>query len=247
MKLLKQILVFSLMLCKSTGFSQQIIGNISNLKAKPGDVITIAGAPETSNYYDRVNILNNVIYFGGVKAEVVAISSQFGTDQIVVKVPKGATPGPVSALNLSKPNLGIAFTNQFFTPTFSTVKGEANLSNLNFLNYKRFSIGSNIIDLEVADLDLDQKPELVATTFGNTTTPGMMVVNILKNSSKTNSVSYENQLVSIGIEGITYSQKVDIGDLDLNGLPDLAILSSGYDLLSNSTINKFSILKNLST
>jgi Zn-dependent metalloprotease len=144
---------------------------------------------------------NNLVSFGATRAEVLSSSST----EIKVKVPAGASLGPISLLDVES---GLtAESVQEFVPTFTGdfKKGDLHLS-----------VGINDIycsDPLVEDVDGDGKPDIVALNY-----PGLSVFqNVNQGGDITNESFVRNTYAT------DYIHSLHLVDLDGNGLKDIVV------------------------
>ena len=130
-----------------------VISSISPLSGLAGTTVTITG----TNF--SVTAANNIVYFGGVKANVVSATPTV----LRVTVPLGAAWAPVS---VTTHNL-TAYSLQPFSLTFQHI-GAAFASNAMDTSAD-YASGSGPFDVAIGDLDGDFKNDVVITNgFDNT-------------------------------------------------------------------------------
>jgi hypothetical protein len=139
------------------------ITSISPGVAARGSNITISGSGFGAN------AASNVVWFGGVKGNVVSANAT----SITVTVPAAADYGPVTVQNTT--TTLSSTSRQKFTPTFATSAGGRILKG-SFTSYVLYN--KTVGWLAHGDLNGDGKPEMLASNgtqisiFENTSTPG---------------------------------------------------------------------------
>ena len=127
------------------------ITSFSPVAGPMGAVVNLSGLN-----FDPV-ATNHVVYFGAVRAAVQGASAT----NLVVRVPAGATYGPVT-----ETEHGLTATaSGFFLPTFSGVGG---LSASSFAFPMTLGMGTHPYRVIIADIDGDGKPDLVVDYIGDT-------------------------------------------------------------------------------
>ncbi|WP_345951956.1 FG-GAP-like repeat-containing protein [Mucilaginibacter sp. PAMB04274] len=125
-----------------------VISAVNPLKANVGATITISGSGFNAT------AANNIVYFGGVRAQVTAASAQ----QLSVKVPVGLSYSKVSVLNTGSSLVG--YSAQAFSPTFTSKK---NITSADFTNLYAFTAGSGHYAVATGDLDNNGVNDMVIT------------------------------------------------------------------------------------
>ena len=104
--------------------------------------------------------------------------------------------------------------------------------------------GSTARRVEVADLNLDGKPDVIATNQTNNK------VNIFKNTSTSSTISFDPTPMTFEVAGISNSAGLKVKDLNNDGYPDIAMapyLSSNIYVLKNVSNTNTIIFDNAST
>ena len=237
-----------------------IITSISPAAAPSGSTITITGANFSTG-------TNNIVYFGGVKAN---LSSQSATTLTAI-LPPGTTPKPVTVTSnglmgystspyiTTFPGATPVFYSSSFGDRFDRSNGASaslgdidgdgkldlvlsrgsiaiatNTSNGATLSFApNVSIGASNSGLSaLGDLDGDGKLD-VASLSTNASS-----ISVSRNTSTTGNPSFAPNInYSLGID--TRSSDITVGDLDLDGKPDI--------IVANYYTQTISIFKNLST
>lgn len=125
-----------------------VISVLNPLKADAGATITISGSGFNAT------AANNIVYFGGVRAQVTAASEQ----QLSVKVPVGLSYSKVSVLNIGSSLIG--YSAQPFSPTFTSKK---NITSADFTNLYAFTAGRGHYAVTTGDLDNNGVNDMVIT------------------------------------------------------------------------------------
>lgn len=191
-----------------------VIQFISPLSGPIGTTVTIAG-----KNFSPV-ILNNIVYFGAVKAEILTASSA----QLKVVVPASAT---YQAITVTTNDL-TTYSRQFFNVTFRSDKIDFTTSS--FVAKIDYKTGNSPTEVKTGDLDGDGKPDIVVANYSDQS------ISVLKNFSIKGSVIFDSKIDYLlpGRPG----GSISISDLDGDGKPDIAVTCES---------NKVSIFKNTST
>lgn len=181
-----------------------------------GTSVTIAG----TNF--SATTANNIVYFGATRASVTSAT----TTQLVVPVPMGATYQPI-AVTVG----GLAtYSAKPFLVTFA---GGGIIDATSLSSKIDFAAGTQPYHMAIHDLDGDGKSEMIAA------------------NSLSNSFSVYRNISSVGTLGAgSFSTKSDfttgaqpvhvaVGDLDGDGIPDLAV--------ANYSSASVSVFRNTST
>lgn len=206
----KIILIFTVILmCCTTLLQAQVcnkptINSFSPVTGFIGSVVTIQG----SNF-DPIPA-NNQVFFGATQAEV--LSASFGV--LEVKVPVGATYGPITVRNAcgligASPLSfnGIFCGTTITSSTYSALSYSANVSG----GYQMIS----------QDMDLDGKPDLLVCGF--TTNK----VSIMRNLSTPGNFNFAPKF-DLAFQGAT--RCIAPGDFDGDGKIDLAVVDNGVGI-----------------
>lgn len=188
-----------------------VINSFSPASGPVGSTVTITGSG-----FDATPA-NNIVFFGAVKANIIAASATF----LTVTVPPGATYSPIiiTTNNLS------GFSNQAFTVTFSP--GGAITSN-SFVEKYSFWHGGFYGAPAISDLDGDGKPDLMSFDYDT--------LSIFRYTSSATDFTFDN---STSLITDPFIVDIEAGDLDGDGKPDIIAVNTWAD--------KISIFRNTST
>jgi hypothetical protein len=178
-----------------------------------GSSVTIAG----TNFSTTAS--NNIVWFGAVKANVTAATPT----SLSVTVPTGTNYQPVSVTV----NGLTGYSKTPFNVTFpSSTVIDANTIALKV----DFSTGTLPYFTAISDIDTDGKPDLVVANYTSGT------ISIYKNTSISGSISSGSFASKVDFATGTNPYCIAIGDIDGDGMPDIAV--------TNYTSNTVSVLKN---
>ncbi|HMW36394.1 MAG TPA: FG-GAP-like repeat-containing protein, partial [bacterium] len=183
-----------------------------------GTSVTITG----TNF--NTTAANNVVYFGGVKASVTNATSA----SLTVTVPTGATYAPITVTDTTT-RLSVASKLPFIV-TFSGIRGVTSGS---FASKVDFVTGTNPNPLSIGDMDGDSKLDIVAINGGENS------VSVFRNTSTTGTISTGSLASRVNFNTGNTPFEVAVGDLDGDGLFDMAIV--------NPNSGTISLLRNTST
>ena len=171
--------------------------SVSPLYGSIGSIVTITG----TNFSNLIP--DNIVYFGAVRAEVLTCKS----DTITVRVPPGASYGPVSVnvksiIALSANYFQVSFPNAIFnTGTYPT--------KLDIQTQKYPSI-------VIGDFDIDGKPDIIVATKSSDT------LCLYKNISINNGLVKFDPPKYIRLDNYS-SSRIISSDFDGDGLIDIAV------------------------
>ncbi len=188
---------------------QPVITSLSNISGPVGATIVITG----SNF-DPI-AANNTVYFGGVRAVVIAATST----SLTVIVPPGAAYAPIT---ITVGGLTVT-TPTSFIPTVHT-SGALDASA--FSPKVDFTTDSAPVSIKSADLDGDGRPDLIVINHGSNT------AEIYRNTSTAGNIDSSAFAVPIPLTTDDRPQVVAVADLDGDGRLDVALVSSTNNTLS---------------
>ena len=134
-----------------------------------------------------------------------------------IDYPTGTYPRSVSIKDIDgdgKPDLVIANYNFGLSGSISILKNSSTIGSISFDPKVDFSTGASAVTAIAGDLNLDGKADLVVTDIN------LGKVSVLQNSSTVGSISFlpqQDYLTGTSPWGVA------IGDLDLDGLPEIAV------------------------
>ncbi len=141
---------------------------------------------------------NNIVYFGATRATVSAATAT----QLTVTVPSGATHERITVTV----NDLIAHSKTFFLPVFTP---SASINGCTFGPRKDFSSGTYPANVKIADLNVDGKPDIIASDL-NVDSVAVLLANATDFASH---VQYPTG---------RYPLFVRVADLDGDGVPDIS-------------------------
>ena len=185
-----------------------------------GAIVTING----TNF--NPNALNNIVYFGPVKANVISASS----NMLTVNVPSGATYSPITVTNTALTQIATSVLS--FTPAQKPYNDSILASGFTYNNIafsdKYFAIG---------DLNSDGKPDIVNTSTNSS-------FGIMKNTSSGSNITFLPQIINYFNFTTSggFPNRITLKDLDGDGKLDM-IASQGWQEIvikrNISTIDSF--------
>lgn len=203
------LIIYCILICL-TSFAQPVITTFAPTSGVIGSSVTLSG----TGFNAIAN--QNIVFFGATQATVTAAS----TASLTVTVPLGATYQYITVTNLAS-NL-TAYSAQPFIVILA--------GNINFAAKVDLTTAVGPSYVSPVDIDGDGKPDLVVTNrFSNS-------VSVFLNTSASGTVSFATKVnFATGNEPMS----VNIGDIDGDGKPDLAMANYG-----SATV---SVLRNTST
>jgi hypothetical protein len=192
------------------------ITNIFPISGSVGTVVTITGTNFSSTS------INNTIWFGGVKANVITASS----NSLSVIVPVGATHSPISVSVNGK----IAEWPKEFKITFTG----GLISNASFDSKIDFVNGNGPDRISLGDTDGDGKIDMVVTNNGSNN-----ILSVYRNTSINGSLNLSSFATKADFSTSGTQNGIVLGDLDGDGKLDI--------IVTNYTFNTLSIYRNTST
>ncbi len=192
-----------------------VIEHINRKIAPTGVLISIAG----SGFNSAVN--SNRVFFGAAPAKIVTATPTL----LEVRVPPGATYGPVIVTNL------ITGLTGYSRPAFLLSYSGTALDETAFSAPIQYPSTSELYDLAICDLDLNGKPDIVTANRNATS------VTLLVNNSAISNISFTPTNRSVGYKTVN----VVCGDLNGDGKPEVLLSRSG------TPGNQIFVFKNQST
>lgn len=204
-----------------------VIQSVQPINAFPNDTIVVTGSGFSTTTSDME------VWFDQVKGTVIS-SSEFA---IEVVVPAQARMSLVEVINRNS-KLS-AKSNLKFMPSF----GGESFNTSNFSTPLSFTASEELWDISTADLNIDGKPDIVATKFGSSGFASSSDIMILHNNSAPGTLSFTKfDKANMPVLNLTFpTDNVITSDLQGDGLPEIIVCRGG------STRNSIHILKNTST
>ncbi len=179
----------------------------------------------SANYLDNtVSVLRNTATSGTITSSSFAENIDFAT---------GTGPYSVAIGDLDadgKPDLVVANRT---AATVSVLRNTvtSGISSSSFAAKVDFATGSNPVSVAIGDLDADSKPDFVVGNYNSNT------VSIFRNTATSGSIAIGSFATKVDFTTSSGPSAVSIGDLDGDGMPDLAT--------PNINDNNVSVLRNI--
>lgn len=193
-------------------FNGVLVNSVVPSSGSVGASITINGAQFSTTASD------NIVRFGATKAVITSATET----QLVVKVPAGATYGPIT---VTKGNI-VASSPKSFIPTFG---GTGQVLATSFTKAD-LTAETSSRGLATGDFDDDGKTDLVITNAASN------AVSVFQNTSTTGTAAFGNKTK---FDTGTTPEGVAVGDIDGDGKLDIVV--------ANSASNSVSVLRNTSS
>jgi len=171
-----------------------------------------------------VSVFRNISSSGSIKANSFAARVDFATGSFPYSIAIGDLDGD------GKPDLAVA---NYYDATVSVLRNTSTTGSItasSFAAQVDFATGTEPNRVAIGDLDGDGKPELAVTSNFNST------VSVFHNNASSGSITAASFAARVDFATGNGPESVAIGDLDGDGMPDLAVVSYND--------NKVSVLRN---
>ncbi len=196
------------------------LNTVSPLSAPAGGTVTITG-----NNFSTV-LTDNEVWFGDVRASVLTATST----QLTVTVPAGAAYAPVSVRRGE-------FSSSYHLPFSTSFTAGVTFNNTHFASPVTYTLSGANYDIEVGDLDLDGKPDIIAEGSG-------FVTSIFQNTHTSGAIS-SSSLTAVGTTGSSTGNP-KLADVDGDGKLDI-VSPNGRTYPNQSTTGTISFGTNITT
>jgi hypothetical protein len=220
-------LAFLIVLASAVIVAQPIITSFAPTSGPTGATVTISG----SNF--STTAVNNIVYFGAVKATVSSATS----NELRVTVPTGATYQPITV------SVGgfTAYSNGPYTVTFPSAQ---KIDSSSFTARVSFVTGTYPKGIAITDFDGDGKPDIVSANGGYGSNGSKIdTISLFRNISITGSISAGSFAARMNLAAGVAAWDVAVGDIDGDGKPDIVVSNEA----ASSSANTVSVYRNTST
>lgn len=196
------------------------LNTVSPLSAPVGGIVTITG-----NNFSTV-LTDNEVWFGDVRASVLTATST----QLTVTVPSGAAYAPVSVRRGE-------FSSSYHLPFATSFTAGVTFNNTHFAPPVSYALTGADYDIEVGDLELDGRPDIIAEGSG-------LISRIFQNTHTTGAISTS----SLTVVGTTASSAANpkLSDVDGDGKLDI-VSPNGRTYPNQSTTGTISFATEITT
>ena len=170
-----------------------------------------------NNSSNTVSVFRNTSTSGSITSASFAPKVDFTT---------GSAPLAVAISDLDgdgKPDLAVANYGSNTVSVFRNTSTNGSITSSSFAAKVDFTTGTGPESVTISDLDGDGKPDLAVANYGSNT------VSIFRNSSMSGSITSASFAAKVDFTTGNYScpGDIEIGDLDGDGKPDLAVANNG--------------------
>lgn len=196
------------------------LNTVYPLSAPVGSIVTITG-----NNFSTV-LTDNEVWFGDVRASVLTATST----QLTVTVPAGAAYAPVSVRRGE-------FSSSYHLPFATSFSAGVSFDNTHFAPPVSYTLTGADYDIEVGDLELDGRPDIIAEGSG-------LISRIFQNTHTTGAISTG----SLTVVGTTASSAANpkLSDIDGDGKLDI-VSPNGRTYPNQSTTGTISFATEITT
>ncbi|MES2701542.1 MAG: FG-GAP-like repeat-containing protein [Bacteroidota bacterium] len=127
-----------------------------------------------------------------------------------------------------KPDLAVANINANTVSVYRNTSSSGSITSGSFTTHETFATGSNPYSVAIGDIDGDGKPDLAVANYGSNT------VSVYRNTSSSGSIPTISFDEEVTFAAGSQPTSVAIGDIDGDGMPDLATAN-----LNSNTISVF--------
>ena len=180
----------------------------------------------TNNGSNTISVFHNTSATGSISSSSFASKVDFATD---------TAPQGVAIRDLDgdgKPDIAVTNQTTSDVSVFRNTASSGTINGSSFAAKVDFATGGTPAGIAIGDLDGDGKPDIATANQGNS-------ASILRNSTTSGVIGTSSFSPKVDVTAGTSPQDVEIGDIDGDGKPDLAV--------TNNIAGSLSLFRNTST
>ena len=181
------------------------------------------GKPDlaVTNYNSNtVSIFRNTSSLGSIGTGSFAAKVDFATGTLPTCVAVGDIDGD------GKPDLAVTDNSASSVSVFRNTSTSGSITSGSFATKVDFTTGTGPMNVAIGDIDGDGKPDLAVTNWTSAT------VSVFRNTSTSGSIVAGSFTARVDFTTAANPWAVNIGDIDGDGKPDLAVINNGSNTVS---------------